>query len=50
MRFRIQFHHLTEHKFKHSFGDTINAMCGCESEVETTENFLLRCHLILHND
>ena len=27
------------------FGDTINAMCACGSEVETTKHFLLRCHL-----
>ena len=29
----------------HGFADTINAMCACESEVETTEHLLLRCHL-----
>ena len=32
-------------KFRHSFEDTINATCACGSEVETTEDFLLRCHL-----
>ena len=42
---RLQFSHLNEHKFRHGFGDTINAMCACGSEVETTEYFLLRCHL-----
>ena len=30
----LQFIHLNEHKFRHGFGDTINAMCGCGSEVE----------------
>ena len=44
-RFRLQFSHLNEHKFRHGFEDTINAMCACGSEVETTEHFLLRCHL-----
>ena len=44
-RLRVQFIHLNEHKFRHGFGNTINAMCACESEVETTEHFLLRCHL-----
>ena len=29
----------------HGFADTINAMCTCGSEVETTEHLLLRCHL-----
>ena len=42
---RLQFSHLNEHKFRHSFGDTINAMYACRSEVETTEHFLLQCHL-----
>ena len=44
-RLRIQFSNLNEHKFRHGFGDTINAMCACGSEVETTEHFLLSCHL-----
>ena len=42
---RLQFSHLNEHKFRHGFGDTTNAMCACGSEVETTEHFLSRCHL-----
>ena len=37
---RLQFSHLNE-----GFGDTVNTMCACGSEVETTEHFLLRCHL-----
>ena len=36
---RLQFGHLNKHKFRHGFGDTINA------KVETTEHFLLRCNL-----
>ena len=40
-----QFSHLNEHKFRHGFADTINTMCSCGSEVETTELFLLHCHL-----
>ena len=44
-RLRLQFSHLNEHKLRHGFGDTINAMCACASEVETTEYFLLRCRL-----
>ena len=41
----LDFSHLNEHKLRHSFGDTINAMCACGIEVEATEHFLLRCHL-----
>ena len=44
-RLRLQFSHLHEHKFRHGFEDTINAMCACGSEVETAEYFLLRYHL-----
>ena len=44
-RLRLQFSHLNGHKFRHGFGDTINVMCACRSEVETTEHFLLYCHL-----
>ena len=38
-----QFSHLNEHKFRHGFSDTINPMCACGTEVETTEHFLLHC-------
>ena len=44
-RLKLQFSHLNERKFRHGFGDTINIMCACGSEVETTEHFHLRCHL-----
>ena len=40
---RLQFSHLNEHKFRHGFTDTINPMCTCGTEVETTEDFLLCC-------
>ena len=41
---RLNFSHLKEHKFRSGCGDTINPMCACGAEIETTENFLLRCH------
>ena len=44
-RLKLQFSHLNEHKFRHGFEDTINTMCAYRSEFETTEQFLLRCHL-----
>ena len=44
-RLILQFSHLNGHKFRHGFGDTINAMCTCRSESEATEHFLLRCHI-----
>ena len=43
-RLRLQFTHLKEHKFRHGFNDTVNPMCPCGTDVETTEHFPLRCH------
>ena len=43
-RLRLKFSHLKEHKLKHGFADTINPMCACGPDFETTEHFLLRCH------
>ena len=34
---------LREHKFKHSFQDTLNPRFSCGSDVETTEHFILYC-------
>ena len=39
---RLNFSHLNEDKFRHNFLDTINPMCICGSEPETTAHFLLR--------
>ena len=43
-RLRLQFTHLNEHKFRHDFSDTVNPMCPCGTDTETTEHLLLRCH------
>ena len=42
-RLRLNFSKLNEHKFRHIFLDTLNPMCSCGSEPETTAHFLLRC-------
>ena len=44
---RLQFSHLNELKFRYGFSDTINPMCACGTEVETTEHFLLRCQFCI---
>ena len=41
--FRLHFNHLNEHKFRHGFCNTMNPMCTCRTEVETTEHFLWCC-------
>ena len=42
-RLRLNFSHLNEHKFRHNFLDTLNPMCSCGFEPETTAHFLLCC-------
>ena len=44
-RLRLNFSHLNEHKFRHGFKDTVDPMCRCGLETETTLHFLLRCRL-----
>ena len=42
---RLNFSHLNEHKFWHSYKDTINPMCSCGFKPETTDQYLLLCKL-----
>ena len=42
-RLRLGLIHLRYHKFKHNFLDTINPLCSCGSDIETTLHFLLYC-------
>ena len=46
---RLGLSHLREHKFKHSFQDSLNPLCKCGAEVESTTHFLLHCP-IYNND
>ena len=48
-RIRLGLSHLREHKFKHSFQDSLNPLCKCGAEVESTTHFLLHCP-IYNND
>ena len=43
-RLRLGFGHLRKHKFKHNFRDTLNPLCCCSIEVESTSHYFLRCH------
>ena len=43
-RLRLGLSHLREHKFKHNFLDSLNPLCTCGLEVESTAHFFLRCH------
>ena len=40
-RIRLGLSHLREHKFKHSFQDSINPICNCGNDVESATHFFL---------
>ena len=42
-RLRLGFSHLSEHKFRHNFADSLNPLCSCSLETESTLHFFLRC-------
>ena len=44
-RLRLSLNHLYEHKFKHTFQDTLNPFCSCDLDVETNMHFFLYCPL-----
>ena len=40
-RLRLGLSHLREHKFKHGFQDSLNPICSCGNDIETSVHFLL---------
>ena len=42
-RLRLGFSHLKEHKFNHNFQDSVDSLCSCGIETESTKYFLLHC-------
>ena len=42
-RLRLGLSHLREHKFKHSFQDSLNPFCSCGLDIESTGHYLLHC-------
>ena len=42
-RLRLDFSHLSEHKFRHNFADSLNPLCSSSLETESTLHFFLRC-------
>ena len=42
-RFRLDCSLFREHKFRHNSQDTLNAICRCGDDVETTIHYLLHC-------
>ena len=46
-RLRLGLSHLREHKFKHSFQDSLNPFCSCGLDIESTAHFLLHCSMYI---
>ena len=44
-RIQLGLSHPREHKFKHSFQDTLNPICNCGNDVESGIHFFLHCLL-----
>ena len=42
-RLRLGLSHFRDHKFKHGFLDSLNPICSCCFDIETTCHFLLYC-------
>ena len=40
-RLSLGLSHLREHKFRHNFQDTLNPICSCGDDIETTTHYLL---------
>ena len=46
---RLGFSHLREHQFRHDFKGTLNPLCPCSTEAETTTHYFLRYHFYNSN-
>ena len=44
-RLRLGISQLREHKFKRSFQDTLNPLCSCGLDIETSSHYFLHCPL-----
>ena len=42
-RLRLDLSHLHEHKFRYCFQDTLNPLCECGKNIESTMHFFLHC-------
>ena len=47
-RLRLGLSHLTEHKFKHNFQDSINPLCICGHNIESITHYFLHCPLFVN--
>ena len=47
-RLTLSLSHLRERKFKRSFQDTINPLCNCGQDIESSTHFFLHCSFIIN--
>ena len=47
-RLRLGLSHLREHKLKHNLQDSINPLCNCGHDIESTTHYLLHCSLFVN--
>ena len=47
-RLHLGLSNLQEHKFKHSFQDTLNRLCNCGMDIESSTYFLFQCPLYIN--
>ena len=48
-RLRLGLSHLHEHKFRHFFQDTLNPLCKCSKDIESTMHFFSPLHQLSHS-
>ena len=44
-RLALDLSHIREHKLKHGFQDTLNPICSCGNDIETSAHFLIQSSL-----
>ena len=42
-RLRLGLSHFRDHKFEHNFKNTLNPICNCDEDIETSCHYLLHC-------
>ena len=46
-RLRLGLSHLHAHEFRHNFNDSLDELCMCGTNIESTNHFVLQCSLYL---
>ena len=49
-RLRLGLSHLRKHKFKHNFQESLDPLCNCGHDIESTTHFFLHCPLFTNEE